>query len=271
MRLIAHQSVAKVIGSQQNEDVFFPMRKSQKPFSRFVMCDGATTSFAGHAWAKALAKALYSAPKSVEVFANELFRDDEHFQNSIRDEFFSNCFKQAIAEYEKQYDVSKLSFFKQEAFKRGSAATLLFLVQDDKTPDTIYLTAIGDTCCFIMDSANNVIRSFPLTSVEEFSTSAYLVDTKKEGLKALFNPTTREFFWKRATVDISSGDGVKIVCATDAISQWIIANSCNANAISELLLSVEKPRRQYFESFIQSLRHNGAIAVDDSTIAVLGK
>ncbi len=270
MRLLAHQTIPKVWGSSksQNEDVYIPQKNSKKPFRRFVMCDGATTSFAGHAWACSLAKSLYSAPSRVEIETNSLFQNDAVFLEQYRDDFFCKCFKNAVAKYEKMFNVANLSYFKQEAFKRGSASTFLMLSQETTNPDIIHLTSIGDTCCFIIDAGGEVLQSFPLSDASEFSTSAYLVDSRTEMQQAMFKPDTRTLFWRTTTISLSDSPVAKIVCATDAVSQWIVAHGNQPTTVSMLLATAMKSRKS-FEREIISHRSDGTMAVDDSTIAIL--
>lgn len=272
MRLVAHQTTPKVCGSpkSQNEDVFYPQRNGRKPFSRFVMCDGATTGFAGHVWADSLARSLFAAPSRIEIETDSLFHDDAAFQGHCRDDFFGECFKKAVGNYERVFDVSKLSFFKQEAFKRGSASTFLMLSQESMNPDIIHLTAIGDTCCFVIGSEGEIQKCFPLSDASDFSTSAYLVDSRIEMQKAMFDSDTRGFFWRATTLNLSDTSDVKIVCATDAVSQWIVAHKNQPEEVARLLTASMKSRKA-FEHVILAHRTDGSMAVDDSTIAILEK
>lgn len=272
MRLVAHKTIPKVCGSpkSQNEDVFYPQRNGKKPFSRFVMCDGATTSFAGHVWADSLAKALSAAPSRIEIESDILFHDDAAFLEHCRDEFFGECFKKSVARYEKQFDVSKLSYFKQEAFKRGSASTFLMLSQEAMDPNVIHLTAIGDTCCFVIGTEGEILECFPLSNPLDFSTSAYLVDSRAEMQKVVFSPETRELFWRTSTLNLSGKPEVKIVCATDAVSQWIVAHKSQPDFIAAFLTAAMKSWKT-FEREILSHRVDGSMAVDDSTIVILEK
>ena len=270
MRLVAHQTVPKVWGSSksQNEDVYIPQRNGKKPFRRFVMCDGATTSFAGQAWAWSLARSLHAAPSRTEIETNCLFQNDAEFLEHYRDDFFRECFKSAILKYEKMFDVANLSYFKQEAFKRGSASTFLMLSQETENPDIIHLTSIGDTCCFIINADGEVLQSFPLSNASDFSTSAYLVDSRTEMQQTMFQPDTRTLFWRATTVNLSNSSNAKIICATDAVSQWIVAHGDQPTKVSKLLAAATKSRKS-FEREILSHRSDGTMAVDDSTIAIL--
>ena len=273
MRLVAHKTLPKVLGSKasQNEDTFLPQRNGGRPLRRFVMCDGATSSFSGRTWAHSLAKALFAAPYKIEVETDSLFHNDKDFLARIKDDFFRKSLECAVSLYERKFDIAKLSFFKQEAFKRGSAATFLMILQEMDNPDIFHMVAVGDTCCFLITPSGGIFRSFPLSEVSEFSTSAYLVDSRKETQKALFASETRLFFWREATIDLSETPDVRIVCATDAVSQWIIANRDNPCKITKFLDTVMAKSCRAFVKTIQNQRQSGEIAVDDSTVAILEK
>ena len=271
MKYVAKRSITKVAGASPstNEDVFFPKRHSGL-FTRFVLCDGATTSFAGRVWAEALAKSFFDAKCRIEVDTQSLFFDDDVFKDTIRREILSGIVDSAVRKYEKKFDFSKLSFFKQEAYKRGSASTVLFLEQEISNPEILHVTTVGDSCVFIMDSRNVIVQSFPMTEASEFSTSAYLVGSNGELRRPLFDPATYGLYWKQAEFNLASYPDCRIVCATDAVSQWLLANRSDGEKIGKFISLLKRSMSDY-SMFIDEQRQRGAMAVDDSTVVVLEK
>lgn len=270
MKFVAKQTTPKVAGSptRQNEDVFRPSH-SKRDISRFVLCDGATTSFAGHAWAEALAEAMVIG-RMPQPDSYPLLVGDAGYLTHLRDMFFKAVITTAKNKYEKVYDISKLSFFKQEAFKRGSASTFLMLEQDPTDANSIAVTSIGDTCVFVATEEGRIAQSFPLTRVEEFSTSAYLVESRDDAIAMLFDSQTRDLYWRRTTLDLNGFEEAKLVCATDAVSQWIVANKDNLDALRGLFEATAKSKKA-FSRFIGDRRLEGAMGIDDSTVVILEK
>ena len=252
MNLLWRKTTTKVFGDAhtKNEDVFLPHCSRKEAINRFVMCDGATSSYASRAWAAVLASEF--------VLAGEM---------SVRDRVYA-----AAKQYEAKYPVSSLAGMNHseiEAFKRGSSATLLLLEQTSSEPLRIHVKAVGDTCVFVLDVKGRVTRSFPLEATEQFSTSAYLVTVTFEGLKQLFDEQTKDYYWKETDIDLSDQPDSLLLCATDAVSQWIMARRDRPDEIRRLLKAVKRPGRDKFARFIEHERKAGAMPTDDSTVAII--
>ena len=252
MRLLWHKTTTKVFGDRhvKNEDVFLRVKSRGESIDRFVMCDGATSSYSARVWASAL----------VANFAQCNDRSD-------KDRVYA-----AAREYETQYPPTSMAGMDHcaiEAFKRGSSATLLLVVQDKSQRNILHVTAVGDTCCFVVDEKFHVLKCFPLSSPQEFSTSAYLITVTFEGLKQLFDESTSGYYWKRADVDMSEYPGAKLICATDAVSQWIAANKDRPDCIARLVAAVKATKRGKFARFIEYERGRKTMPVDDSSVAIL--
>jgi hypothetical protein len=91
-----------------------------------------------------------------------------------------------------------------------------------------------------------VQASFPLSKPEEFSTSAYLITVTFEGLKQLFDPQTSAYYWKRCDIDMREYKGSFLLCATDAVSQWITAHKDNREAMRGKEKRTMEPTRSRF-------------------------
>ncbi|MBQ6341402.1 MAG: hypothetical protein IJI36_19865 [Kiritimatiellae bacterium] len=252
MKLLWRKTTTKVFGDahSKNEDVFLPHSSRKEDINRFVMCDGATSSYASCAWA--------------EILASEFVSSTEM---SVRDRVYA-----AAKQYEAKYPISSLAGMNHseiEAFKRGSSATLLLLEQTSSESSRIHVKAVGDTCVFVLDGKGQVLKSFPLEAAEQFSTSAHLVTVTFEGLKQLFDEQTKDYYWKETDIDLSEQPDSLLLCATDAVSQWIMARRDRPAEIKRLLKAVKRPGRDKFVRFIEHERKAGAMQTDDSTVAVI--
>ena len=168
MRLLWHKTTTKVFGDHRsnNEDAFLRCKTRGEDISRFVMCDGATSSYAARVWSNAL----------VSRFA-------ETGEISDKDRVYA-----AAKEYEAKYPPTALAGMDHsaiESFKRGSSSTLLLVEQDKSNRNLLHLTAVGDTCFFVVDDKYHILKSFPLENSSDFSTSAYLITVTFEGLKQI--------------------------------------------------------------------------------------
>ena len=174
--------------------------------------------------------------------------------------------------YESKYPLTSLagmSHAEIEAFKRGSSATLLLLETTPSGPRRIHAKAVGDTCLFVLDGEGRVVYSFPLTAQEQFSTSAYLVTVTFEGLRQLFDEQTKGFYWKEFEIDLTDKPDALLLCATDAVSQWIVARRDRPGEINRLIKAVKRPTKEKFVRFIERERRLGTMPTDDSTVAIL--
>ena len=251
MRLLWHKTTTKVFGDSgdKNEDVFL-IKPPHESIRRFVMCDGATSSFAARAWASLIVKS----------FAEDNGRSD-------RERVYD-----AASGYETQYPPTAMAGMEHcaiEAFKRGSSSTLLLIVQDGTNHNQLHITAVGDSCCFVVDRRYHVIKSFPIAEPKIFSTSTPLVTVTFEGLRQLFDEQVSGYYWRRLDIDVSKCRGVKIICATDAISQWIAARKASPRSISRLMKAVKTKGCDEFVKFVERERARKKMSVDDSSIAIL--
>ena len=252
MKLLWYKTTTKVCGDHRanNEDSFLRCSTRREDIPRFVMCDGATSSFSARDWANAL----------VGKFAV----DDGL---SEKDRVYA-----AAKEYETKHPPTAMAGMDHsaiEAFKRGSSATLLLVEQDKDNRSLLHITAVGDTCCFVVDNRCRILKAFPLENAGDFSTSAYLITVTFEGLKQLFDERTSSFYWKRTDIDMNEFSDTMLLCATDAVSQWIVSNKDRPNAIARLIKAVKATNPRKFAGFIEYERSRNKIPVDDSTAVLL--
>lgn len=262
MRIRFRKTATKVFGDShaKNEDVSLRPEGRGEAISRFVLCDGATSSFAPRSWAECLVRSFSRNANNAAL--SMLSKED------LRERVFA-----AAREYESMFPPSALvgtDHATVEAYKRGSSATLLLVEENPEKSGVIRVTAVGDSCAFVADPDGRILWGFPFSDPEEFSTSAYLVTVTFDGLKALFDERTSSFFWKSAEVDMSMfPSGSRLVCATDAVAQWIAGRKKCPEDVRRLLKAVAARRRRKFARFVEWERSRKAMAVDDSTVAVL--
>lgn len=251
MHLLGSQTTTKVFGAAHttNEDCFAPHAKKEVGINRFVMCDGATMGFAGGAWAQALVAAIADCDASID---------------------WPNVVSLARDAYNAWFRPETMNIFKQQNFMKGSSATVLLADQDTAQANLIHLTAIGDSCCFAIRTDGAVLKSFPISDATDFAKDPYLVTCTDEGIRCLFDEQYRNLFWKTETWDFSELKGCRLVCATDAVSRWIVQNRDKPLKIAGFVdFAIRKKRRAEYTRRIQWFREHEGMVTDDSTIAVL--
>lgn len=251
MRLLGTQTTTKVRGAARstNEDCFSPHVKKEVEIKRFVMCDGATTGFAGGAWAQSLANALSSHDGSIDWKTVVL------------------CARNS---YDARFKPEQMNIFKQQNFMKGSSSTVLLVEQDATNDHLIRLTAVGDSCCFAMRPDGVILKAFPISNEVDFAKDPYLVTCTDEGIRCLFDEQYKDLFWKTELWDFSALKGCRLICATDAVSRWIEQNRANPSQIAGLVnFALRKKRKTEYSRRIQWLREHDGMPTDDSTIAVL--
>lgn len=254
MRVIGYATTTKVFGapSSTNEDCVAPSFEVGAIVRRFVMCDGATTGFAGGAWARCLASAI--------------------FDECDLERGWSRLLVTARNVYNEMFHPEQMNIFKQQNFAKGSSSTALIVEPERDDPFSVKVSAIGDTCCFAVSRQGKILDSFPNAEVGDFDRDPYLVTCTDEGIACLLDPKYDDLFWKRTTLDFHGHEDAYLVCATDAVSRWLTkakASGRNDWVLGMLNYALEKKKRHDFPRFVESQRERGHMVVDDSTIAVL--
>jgi len=251
MRLLGAHTTTKVFAAPRatNEDCYAPHVKKEAHIGRFVMCDGATTGFAGGAWAQELAAAISGSDGTI---------------------VWHDVISAARNAYNARFNPEQMNVFKQQNFAKGSSSTVMLVEQDTARAQLVHLTAIGDTCCFAVRPDGVIIKAFPISDPADFAKDPYLVTCSDEGIRFLFDEQYKGLFWKRDTWDFSELAGCRLLCATDAVSRWIEQNKSNPSKIAVLInLALRKKRKKEYYKRIQWLREHDGMVTDDSTIAVL--
>lgn len=213
------------------------------------MCDGATTGFAGGAWAQELAAAISGSEGKI---------------------VWNEVVSAARNAYNARFNPEQMNVFKQQNFAKGSSSTVMLVEQDAAHANLVHVTAIGDTCCFAVRPDGVILKAFPISDPADFAKDPYLVTCTDDGIRFLFDEQYKDLFWKRDTWDFSELAGCRLLCATDAVSRWIGQNTSNPSKIAWLInLAIRKKRKKAYAKRIQWLREHDGMVTDDSTIAVL--
>ena len=228
--LFTYQKSDNVI---DNEDIYDVLQEQEK--SVYILCDGASESFAAKEWAKIVA---------------ENFKEDQNISDM--------WIKDIISKYNEKYDYNNLSWSKQSSFLRGSFCTLLACtyIQGESY---VSITAIGDSTVFKIlkiEEKYKVIDSFPYKTPDKYRCRPELISTKHDDNIFIQCDCIDKF---RKNIEISK-DTI-IVLATDALSEWIMTH----DASDDLAKLLEIKYSDEFTTLIDTHRNNKSIKIDDTT------
>ncbi len=237
MDLLFQGSVRKSLQyPDENEDCFSLDFKQ----NRIALCDGATESFDSKSWSQILSEKYVHDP-----------------------EISLKWIQEAIAVYSGFYTEKKklLTWSQQLSFDRGSFATLLGL-EIKESDSLVKLTAIGDSLFVLMDGTH-IITTFPYSVHLQYLEKPTLISTVPAlNVSLLGQPE----LWQK----IFYIDQLKkpyILCMTDALGEWFLKNVSEKDLSYLDLLSFREFSE--YEQYIENLRENKKIRIDDSTLAVL--
>ncbi len=204
------------------------------------MSDGATESFDSRSWARILVR-LFVLKPALSVARLDL----------------------AIAAFTRRHAPQSMSWSRQEAFNRGSFATLLGVVFGQKSNEA-RVVAIGDTAALLLDGTR-LVASLPYTDPEDFQRRPTLLSTRSEHNAFLDRPDHAG-----ASIAAWNLDEVaqpRIVCMTDAIAEWFLRRAQEDPCAGELILGISDIAE--FEALVVQERDAGRMKVDDSTMLIL--
>jgi hypothetical protein len=230
---------------EENEDAVAPeeLAQSQGSPARFAVADGATESLFARRWAKLLVEAVASGRVSVVDFSSDIA--------SLR------------AESEEWVKGLDLPWYAEEKARQGAYAALIALEltagEDESSPNGCWrAVALGDSCLFHMRGDEILVR-FPLDSSTAFDCRPFLLGSIDGGTELLAEKTLRmEGCW-------IAGDTFYLM--TDALACWFLREIEAGNKPIDALrqyADASEPAR--FSTWIESLRDEGGIRNDDSTL-----
>lgn len=217
-------SVRKTLGIRPNEDRWY-LRGDN---GTAALSDGASVSFDSAAWARLLVRSFVELPSSVP-----------------------DWLARSLSRFNQIHDRESLSWAKQAAFDRGSFASFIGLRWLSR--DIVQFVLLGDSCVFLCDG-DVLLESEPYKHAEQFKQNPLLVGTVGSLEKKDFD----HFEFCPANYKDPS-----ILCATDALSQWILRHESPSDALRRLR-SIESYLD--FEQFVIEERAASRMKVDDTTL-----
>lgn len=226
----------------ENEDNLLEPSKSEidsDTLVRFAISDGATESSFSKEWSELL----------VNSYKDKSF-DRDHLLETING--ISNTWQLMATDNE-------LPWYAQQKAETGAFATFLGLTinREDENFETV---AIGD-CTLFQVRNDEVVFTFPVTSIEEFGNTPNLIATNQK-YQTEFEKTTAY-----GSGSIESND--LIIIATDALAAWIFIQIDAGEKPWNHLNNILDNYKQDFESWLNNKRQANEIKNDDVTLLIV--
>ena len=228
-------SVAKAHGTANEDD-----HRYSNPPGIYAVSDGASISYDSASWSRILVKRFRNRPSFQLVWLAK-----------------------AIAEFNGLHDRDALPWMKQAALDRGSFASLIGMKLHRQKQEARVL-AIGDSLA-VLCNGDEIIKSYPYTSPDQFSQSPQLLSTNQaENAFLIGADISREFSvrWPLPRLERPS-----IHCMTDALGQWVLENR-EANP-SPIWIFRQISNTAEFKKFVLEERASGRLRRDDTTLLSL--
>jgi hypothetical protein len=224
---------------RRNEDAF----AWNQAACRFVLSDGASTSYAGRAWARALCWQFMRDPE----FGSE-------WLGAARSRFWQSVVPAPADDWSAPL-----------AFERGSFATFLGVTI---LPECIIGHAVGDSVLFVVDGEKTV-RQFPLMDSPDFKRDPVLLGSHP-GV-GLFDESDEGFCTGRIRldIDVAKRETIRLIAATDAIAEWLVGEGSEQGLLERLVHVSEIKSTSQFHEFVGKARSSGTMRRDDCTVLVV--
>jgi hypothetical protein len=218
----------------------------------YVMSDGASESYNSKLWAEVLVKQAGSG--------------------ALRPPF-TRWLKHAIAQYDERSDLANLSWSQEAAFARGSFASLLVVILHD---DRIQVIGIGDTIVVLVVN-NRIEHSFPYEDFEQFRQRPHLLSTVRsrhstqffrDALRSLIDRSCSQSGCSACWSYPLSSDAI-LICATDAIGEWLLRKDDQADDRLRRIVSVRT--QEDLTELVEKARFEDRMRRDDSSLILIGE
>lgn len=233
---------------EEYEDAFYPRRSGAKSARRmrFAVADGASESLLSGKWADLLVRTWCRSNR---------LRPGEMIATAM-----SGWQVEMSTYLERRQDEERpIQWFEEPGLAKGAYATLAALDMTTASPvsGTWTAVAMGDSCLFQVRNGR-LLRSFPMTTSAEFSTSPKLVPSRPHLLgKAVANLDQTEGKWQ-------SGD--VFFLATDAMAAWFLAAVEQGSAPWSTLAQFEAQTPELFAAWVGEQRGLSQLRNDDVTL-----
>ncbi len=212
---------------ETNEDAW---QRSHKGVG--ALSDGASVSFDSASWARILVRRYAQRPR-----------------------FDAAWLDAAIAAYAELHDRDSLPWMQQASFDRGSFASLLGVC--DCGPERVRVLAIGDSLAVLCDG-DRIVASFPYEDPEQFDARPLLLSTNPDH-NAFIDDLDPYREWELGPLQEPG-----LLCVSDALGRWILAEQGREPSPIALLRRVEK--RRDFTRLVDAERTAGRLHRDDTTM-----
>ena len=208
---------------------------------RWVMAvaDGASSSFGARQWAKTLADEFVAAPP-------------QPLSPGSFEAWIDRC-RTAVMAGE---SAGQGGWWSEEGARRGAFATLVgAAVHGKKHERVVTVMCVGDSCAFVLggEVGQRVLRrALPYEDASQFGSHPNLIGSLAE--HGAIAPS-----WTTMAV----GGGEVLVLASDAVSEWLLADHRRFAQIDQL-------SQPALADFLIAERAAGRIVNDDLTVALLG-
>jgi hypothetical protein len=223
----------------ENEDNFsLPERPGMKKVIHFAISDGATESSFSKEWSS-----LLVSEYNINPFG----------KNNLRE-----TLSKLSQKWHSKIDEKELPWYAQQKAEMGAFATFLGL-KIEKERQCFDVIAIGD-CCLFLIRGDNLLFSFPASSLKDFSNTPNLLASNLKYQEDLNNIVHDHFSEALCPNDI-------LLLATDAIAAWIfkqIEDNKKPWHILDKALS-----KNIFEKWLDSERSGNKMKNDDVTLLII--
>lgn len=229
--------------ADENEDNILEPSKSEvetETFVKFAISDGATESSFSKEWSDLL----------VSAYKDKSF-EQTYLPETIKT--ISESWQSMIANMD-------LPWYAEQAAQKGAFATFLGLTINRET-NSFEVVAIGD-CTLFQIRNNEIIFSFPVTSIEDFNNTPNLIASNND-------------YQIDLDINVIYGSGTIqekdiLLLATDAMAVWILKQKNRSEKVRKLLIErFEKQDEQNFEEWLNKQRKTNKIKNDDVTLLMI--
>jgi hypothetical protein len=154
-----------------------------------------------------------------------------------------------------------MPWHKQGAFDRGSFASLLGVrVLSD---NELHIVAVGDSLAVLCDG-RRLSNSFPYQTAQQFDDAPMLLSSDRSKNPIFTDNVLSQD--KTCVWPLQHLNSPRLYCMTDALGQWLLAQSGEATAAIERLDALQT--RRAFERFVVAERNAKRLKRDDTTLLV---
>lgn len=229
--------------ADENEDNILEPSKSEvetETLVKFAISDGATESSFSKEWSDLLVSTY----------------KDKSFEKT----YLPETIKTISETWQSMATAIDLPWYAQQKAEKGAFATFLGLTINRET-SSFEVIAVGD-CTLFQIRNNEIVFSFPVTSVEDFNNTPNLIASNNDYQTDL----EKNVIYDSGTIQEKD----IFLLATDAMAVWILKQKNRSEKVRKLLIEqFEKQDEQNFEEWLNKQRKTNKIKNDDITLLMI--